>query len=327
MKENMLGIEIGNYTLKIVSVSQGTINGYASAQIPEGSVRDGRLIAWDAMAEVLHNVYKNGGFSTKKAGLVIPDSDTYVRRLTMPAMNEKQLAVNLPYEFHDVISDEKDKYAYDYAMISLNKDAQDKVKDMTMLGAAVSKETIEKYQELFARAGLKLIKAEPGEIALQSLIRNVSEENAEKDCALLDLGYATSRIDIFHNGIYEVTRTIDTGVRDVAKALANDQNMDEHIALQYIEQSNEKMLSSSACMNVYNTVSVEVMRALNYYTYENQNNTLDTLYYTGGGSWIQPFIQDIADTISLEMRPLSDFNEEDQAGLMHCPAALGICLE
>lgn len=327
MKGSMLGIEIGNYTLKIVSVNQGTMNGYASAQIPEGSVRDGRLIAWDAMAEVLHNVYKKGSFSTKKAGLVIPDGDTYVRRLTMPAMNEKQLAVNLPYEFHDVISDEKDKYAYDYAMISLNKDAQDKVKDMTMLAAAVSKETIEKYQELFNRAGLKLIKAEPREIALQSVIRTLGAENAQKDCALLDLGYATSRIDIFHNGIYEVTRTIDTGVRDIAKALANDQNMDTHIAMKYIEQGNEKMLSSSTCADVYNTVSVEVMRALNYYTYENQDNTLDTLYYTGGGSYIQPFIQDIADTISLQMKPLSDFNAENEGALMHCPSALGICVE
>ncbi len=37
--------------------------------------------------------------------------------LRLPLMTEEQLRLNLPYEFHDYIGDEMDKYVFDYAMI------------------------------------------------------------------------------------------------------------------------------------------------------------------------------------------------------------------
>ena len=38
-------------------------------------------------------------------------------RFELPLMTEEQLRLNLPYEFHDYIGNEMDKYVFDYAMI------------------------------------------------------------------------------------------------------------------------------------------------------------------------------------------------------------------
>ena len=45
-----------------------------------------------------------------------------MRRFEMPLMTEEQLRLNLPYEFHDYIGDEMDKYVFDYAMIQTKRE-------------------------------------------------------------------------------------------------------------------------------------------------------------------------------------------------------------
>ena len=55
----------------------------------------------------------------------------------------------------------------------------------------------------------------------------------------------------------------------------------------------------------YDYLSTEIMRAVNYYTYENQENTLETLYYYGGGSNVLPFIETLKNTISLRVEAVS----------------------
>ena len=43
----------------------------------------------------------------------------------MPLMTEEQLRLNLPYEFHDYIGGEMDKYVFDYAMIQTKEGTMD----------------------------------------------------------------------------------------------------------------------------------------------------------------------------------------------------------
>ena len=58
--------------------------------------------------------------------------------------------------------------------------------------------------------------------------------------------------------------------------------------------------------DLYDFIAVEIMRAINYYTYENRDNTLETLYYYGGGSAVTPLIETIRSTVDLDVKPISD---------------------
>ena len=44
-------------------------------------------------------------------------------RITVPAMTEEELGLNLPFEFRDYIADDKDKYSFDYAVLGMQRDA------------------------------------------------------------------------------------------------------------------------------------------------------------------------------------------------------------
>jgi type IV pilus assembly protein PilM len=329
MAKDILGVEISTRKIKLVQVSQGKPVRYSEKEVPDGCVRDGLIVTWDAMEEVLRDAVKEGHFSTKKAAIVIPDTACYVRRLVLPVMTESQLMVNIPYEFRDVIQDDKDHYTFDYSMIGLNyvNEGDEKPNEMEMLGAAIQNDTLNHYMTLFARAGLKLVKATPRIMALQQLVCAISEDNLTHDIAILDLGFHETKVDIFHNGNYEATRSIDEGMESVANAVAEKLNCDAHIARQYLVSNHENVLASDECKDVYSHISVEIMRAINYYTYENPDNNLEKLYYNGFGSWIQPFIQEIANSVSLTLIPLSSFDEEEQEALLNGATAIGVCLD
>lgn len=329
MANDILGVEITTKRVKLVQVSKGRAVRFSSTVVPDDCIQDGLIVAWDALEEALRNAVKEGHFSTKKTAVVIPDAACYVRRMVLPAMSESQLKVNMPYEFKDIIQDDKEHYTFDYSMIGMKYgegDAQ-APKEMELLGAAIQNDMLEHYQQLFLHAGLKLVKATPRIIALQELMSSLSEENLAHDTAVLDLGYHETKVDIFHNGIYEATRSIDAGAEDVASAIADKLNCDPHIALTYLESNHDDVLASQECKDVYTKIAVEVMRAINYYTYENQSNTLKNLYYDGYGAWIQPFVQEVANAVALSLIPLSSFDESQQDALLNGAAALGACLE
>lgn len=329
MAKDILGVEISTRKIKLVQVSQGKPVHYSEKEVPDGCVRDGLIVTWDAMEEVLRDAVKEGHFSTKKAAIVIPDTACYVRRLTLPLMTESQLMVNIPYEFRDVIQEDKDHYTFDYSMIGMKYayEGDETPKEMELLGAAIQNSILNHYMTLFARAGLKLVKATPRIMALQQLVCAASEDNLTHDIAILDLGFHETKVDIFHNGCYEATRSIDEGMESVANAVAEKLNCDAHIARQYLVSNHDNVLNSDECKDVYAHIAVEIMRAVNYYTYENPDNNLEKLYYNGFGSWIQPFIQEIANSVSLTLVPLSSFDETQQEALLNGATAIGASLD
>lgn len=75
-------------------------------------------------------------------------------------------------------------------------------------------------------------------------------------------------------------------------------------------------------------IAVDVMRAINYYTYENRDNNLETLYVCGGGEGIPQLLKAIQETVPLNLvslRTLSEGIVKDSLAMAACPSAIGMC--
>jgi type IV pilus assembly protein PilM len=170
--------------------------------------------------------------------------------------------------------------------------------------------------------------AAPENRSLENVAKYLNPEIAAGDYALLDLGAGATRIDIFSKGVYEVTRSIDTGSQSIARLVADVFGCDPHKAELYIEENKDNILESEQCRDLYSRIAIDVMRAINYYTFENRDNTLEKMYYYGGGSKIKPLIEEIRETIQLELVPFSDVVDSDEItkdAVMNGAASAGIC--
>ncbi len=140
MANGLLGMEFGSSRLKIAEVRDHKVVRFATADMPDNIIRNGEIVSLDGLADVLQEVLKEQKFSSKKVCLAVPDAETIIRRLQFPLMTEAQLKVNLPFEFHDFITGEKEDYLFDYAMIGIESDESGKDTGMDLLGVAVSKQ-------------------------------------------------------------------------------------------------------------------------------------------------------------------------------------------
>ena len=123
MGKTYTGVDIGDSSIKLAVSDGQSVSKVAIEMLPEGLVADGRIVSHDAMADFIKSVVRSIGGVSKDVAFVVPGYDSLFRRLSLPAMTEKELRLNLPYEFRDYISQGKDRYVYDYAMLGMRNDA------------------------------------------------------------------------------------------------------------------------------------------------------------------------------------------------------------
>ena len=141
------GVDIGDSSIKLAVCEDGVVTNVMIEALPEGLIAEGRIVSRDAMADFIKALAKRTGGIAKNAALVLPAADSLVRRLSLPVMTEKELVINLPYEFRDYVSQGKDRYYYDYAVLALRNGAEGAPESMDLLAVASPKQTIDDYLE------------------------------------------------------------------------------------------------------------------------------------------------------------------------------------
>lgn len=324
----VVGIDIGNYRIKISYIVKGELKDVFVETLPDNIVKDGMIQYWDAMADFLKETFQNHGIHCRNVIFTLPSSSVYMRVVDLPRMTVKQLQLNLPFEFHDYISEPTEKYFYDYAVIEEGE------KTMKLLAVACSRELIDRYRTLAKRAKLNAVGLVPDVLGFQRILRRYNalfRVSDTKDYAILDMGDRSFKLHFFRHGIYEVTRPLEPGARRVAEIAAEIRSTDVHIGQLAAESNQDDVLTHENMEALYESSAVQIMRAMNFYSYSNTNNTIDTLYYCGGAANYPALLETIEETMNLPMRPLTDLMPYTEPGLeaalLLSPQSYGVALD
>ena len=324
----VVGISIGNYRISVSYVVKRQLKSYFYENVPDNAVKDGLIQYWDAMSEFLRDTLKQHGIKCKNVIFSVPLNGVYIRNIELPLMNLQQLELNLPFEFHDYISESSDKYFYDYAVIEKTD------KSMRLQAVACSKALIERYRKMAKAAKLVPIGLVPDVIGIQRILGAYKQQfsiEEQKDFAILDMGDESFKIHFYNQGIYNATRTFEPGGQALAEKISEINGTDIHISHLALEDNLNNIQSHPALVQIYESRAVEIMRALNFYSYSNNNNNIDTLYYCGGVSNIRKFIKVLSETVNLPVRPLGDLvavmDDEVRDSFISCPQSHGITFD
>ncbi|MGI6105890.1 MAG: type IV pilus biogenesis protein PilM [Raoultibacter sp.] len=136
------GFDIGTETLKVVVCDGDSVKDIVLAKMPDGMVADGHVVSIDAMVDFIKDTTKGMKSLSKQAAFIIPQADSLTRRLQIPAMTTSELDINLPYEFRDYITQGKEKYLYDYAVLNTEKSEEGEITGFDLLAVAATKEVM-----------------------------------------------------------------------------------------------------------------------------------------------------------------------------------------
>lgn len=327
MAKSCLGIDIGKDQLKLVLMKGETIQKTASVQMPEGLLKEGRIVSVETTGELIRKTMRENKIRCKEAAVVVSSGICFLRNVTMPEMTPDQLVYNLPYEFRDYITDELKKYTFDYSWgsgeapfkakklkktrkkkneekdeNSENEEGSER-KEMELLAAAAPVEDIEDIRLMARKAGLKLTFAAPEVSACENLLhyKLKDEQDKEKEYGILDLGSTSSRLLIFKGDRHQVTRVIERGMEQVEELLADYFHIDIHLAHTWLLANHEDCVNSDVCRDAFAQISVELMRALNFYQFSNPDSRLEDIWICGGGASIEAMRQSLKESLDVNI--------------------------
>ncbi|NLL91047.1 MAG: pilus assembly protein PilM [Ruminococcaceae bacterium] len=322
MAKNYIGIEIDD---GIVAMYQGGNRcKILVSRLPENLVNGSEIVSPELLSKFLKNMKKEGGFSGRDCALILPEFSTYFRSLEMPPISEKQLRLNLPYEFRDFVGNESVNYNFDYAVEGYVKDEYGEVTAVGLLAAAASKKTIKEYEDLLYRAGFRLKVALPREMALLNVIRAAVEREAydNRTFVIIDVGFSNTRAYILQGEELRAAKTIEMGCKDVDRAIADHYHIDVYLAASYRETDHDGILESDVCRAVYNRISLEVMKTINFYKYENRQSEFEDCFICGVCSDTQALVDNMLTYVRLKKANPDLILPEECRGLSDAPRAL-----
>lgn len=308
MVQSLIGIDIGHGSLKLALVKGRKVKSAVSVPMPHKLVKEGRVVSVETMGELIRETMKEHGMRARKAAVVLPNESAFVRSVNVPLMSADQLKYNLPFEFRDYITDELKDYTYDYAVVERKAPVEGESgsgETLDLLGVAVHTDLLDENRAILRKAGLRMAKAVPTVSAYISLIRNLGGDPSAEYC-ILDLGYRSVRMYMFRGDRHIVTRALEIGLSALDEVIAGIYNVDPHLAHTYLLTNYDNCQQKKECVNSYNSIAVELMRALNFYRFSNQESRLSDIWLCGGGAAIGALQNAIASALDMNIHQASE---------------------
>jgi type IV pilus assembly protein PilM len=118
---------------------------------------------------------------------------------------------------------------------------------------------------------------------------------------------------MFREDRHMVTRVLELGMNSLDQVIADAYSVDVHLAHTYLLSNYENCQSKEYCMNAYGSITVELMRALNFYRFSNPDSHLEDIWICGGGACIRPLQESISETLDLKIHTAAELLPDGMA--------------
>jgi|GEM_PF-810876 len=325
-----IGLDIGNSEIKF-AVKRGKVWQTAVSVLPEELISNGHIQIDSATKRFLKAEKRRLRIPGGECTLVLPEQQVFCRPTVMPYIPENQLVLNLLYEFRDYIPQDNDRYFYDYAVERIVNNEEGKPASIELMAAAILKETAKSYSDLLSGTGINLKTAIPREMALVYMLRAYEEANPGENrvYCITDIGQESTRVYFFESTHLSASRNIAIGCRDLDLVIADEKNVNEHIAASYKRTNFEGVMDDPRCREIYSRLAIEVMKAVNFYRFRKVDSPLGDIYYMGGGAALRQLRDPITEAVGLTQHDITELlpegveeDEEILSAALACGATL-----
>lgn len=245
-----LGVDIGSSAIKIVQLKkkngQAVLETYGELALgPYAGLGVGQaaILPPDKIAQALMDLMKEKevNITTNKCGISIPFASSLMAVIEMPEVSSKQLSVMVPLEARkyipvpisevmldwsiipksEVRADDSSEYTSEKPNFASNTTTPAPFAKIDVLIVAIHNETIARYQEIVAKAGLE---AGFFEIEIFSTMRSVLDD-ALRPVMIMDMGAASTKLYVIERGVIRSSHTINRGSQDITSTMSKSLNM------------------------------------------------------------------------------------------------------
>lgn len=225
-KHSYLGVDIGVSGIKLVELmnekGRARLVTYSYANVPASALDKPLIEDVDKAAELLKKMVAKARVTTKKAISALPVASVFSSIISVPAANEKELKEAIQWQAKKLIPVPLEEITLDFKTIdSVDGEAEKKVTRVLITGAP--KPLVNRYIDIFKKAGLELISLETEAFAeIRSLIGK-----DRSSIMIIDIGSQRTNISVIERGVPFLNRSIATG------GIAITQNISKTLGLPF----------------------------------------------------------------------------------------------
>lgn len=169
---DLVGIDVGNETIKMVSISKDS-NGLSLDAI--GEVKNPRGNSWmneesknkglEEVAVSIKSLLRDLKLKSKQVVVCLPEDQIISRLIHLPPLKESEIRDALKFEAETFIPYPLDEVSIDYEKIE-----EDEMGRLTVFVIAAKNSLIQSYVKLFKVVGLELVALESPAVAIRRLV-------------------------------------------------------------------------------------------------------------------------------------------------------------
>lgn len=289
---SILGVDIGTTSIKIVEVAKGAppklknygiLKTYGHLERPNSAIQTNTLkIAEKDTAALLKSLVDKSKFKTKEASASIPSFAAFITLIELPMMPDADIAKTMSFQIKQHIPLPVSEVAIDWLKIGERED-ENGVKQQILL-ISIPNEIIQRYQNIFKLAGLKLKSLEIESLSLaRSLIGNDPTATL-----IIDIGSRSTNIAIIDKGYLKTNISSDFAGASLTSAIANGLGIDirraEGLKIQKgLKAGGAEYELSTLPLPYLDAIIGEAIRAKNNFE-RNQGRKIERVILTGGGA-------------------------------------------
>jgi type IV pilus assembly protein PilM len=299
------GLDIGTQSVKLVRLksSQGAV------ELCDFGLEPVEL----DLAGLLKRMVKLEG--AEKINISVSGPATITRLASFPAMNSNELKLSLKFEAQKHIPFPIQDLSLDSAIL---KDGLPDNKMLVLL-SAVKKDFLSQRLKIMEDAGLRAAVVDIDSLALANAFNfnygQDKEKIGDKAVALLNVGAATSNLDILEEGILRLSRDISIAGNNFTQKAADMLGLDFKAAeeLKRNPVREEAQKAAAAVEAVLSTLASEIRTSFDYYESQG-SSSVAKIFLSGGGSQFAGLKELLTNLLGMEVQLWDPLRQIKSAG-------------
>jgi len=316
-KKQLVGLDIGSTSIKLVELKQLDKEGrkfrlinVGVEPVPPESIVDGSIMDSFAISDAVKRLFERLGIKSNKVGIAVSGNGVIVKKMLLPEMSDDELAESIKWEAEQYIPFDINDVNLDYEIISddTRQDGQ-----MEVILAAAKKDVVSDYAGVVVQAGREPVLVDVAAFALQNVCELNYGVEDDSTTALLNIGAATTNINILVNNKSVFWRDLSIGGSHFTNAIQKELNLSYEDSEILKKGGSIEGIEFENVIPVLNSVSEDIvgefLKTFEFFKATSQYSNIDRIILSGGSAKIYGLEQTLSEKVGFKAELFNSFKE------------------
>lgn len=289
---DFFGLDIGTTAVRLVQLRGGgaakSLVKYAYIPIETKLSQSDSKMDQQKLGQAINELITQARMTTKNVAVGIPSQRVFTTVVDIDNLPKSELGKAIKYQADSLIPTPLNESKIDWALIGTSP--KDKSK-LEIILSSIPNNFVEQRLDMLEGIGLNVIAFEPDSLALT---RALVPGNSPQPLMVLDVDNRNTDLVITMQGMPRLTRAIPTGSEAIIRTAAQNLNIDENQANQFVfkfglDKSKLEGQVYQAIIGTIDLLTVEVEKSIKFFQARYTDAKLDRIIVTGAASTIPGF--------------------------------------